>query len=349
MGTYGEFGALNTKIKVLKRSFLKDQDYIRMMDANTVDEAIAYIQSHTAYGNAVSEQGEDRVSIRQLEEILRVETFKKYEKLVHYLTDKYRDFFRVVFMRFEVENLKLIFRALNRKEPVEPLIAGFYRSDVFPQLDYGKFTQVRTVEDAVKQLLGTPYYRVLIPYVTERPERILFYLEMNLDRTYFNKMAQAINDLPKGERRLVSELLGKNADILNIQWIYRGRKYYGISSEELFNYCLASGHYLNLSGLKQLCYALDADDLVARLRKSSYAFLFSEAQNIDRFMELGMERYLFSTLTALGKKGRMTILPAVIYIHRVEYEMRDIFSLLEAKKFGMGADETKQFLVRVIA
>lgn len=346
MGSYGQFGAVNTKIRVLQRAFLKDQDYIRLLEAPTVEAAVAYLRQSTVYGEGLP--AEEVLTVRELEKHFRVHLLQKYEKLVHYLMDPYRELFRVIFMRYEVENLKLIFRALNRNEPLEELIQGFFTSELFPQVDYRRLQTAKTIEAAVQVLQGTVYHRVLVPYVTERPDRILFYLEMNLDRIYFNRLSKSIAKLPKAEAELVSELLGKNTDMLNIQWIYRGLKFYRISPEELFNYCLTSGYGLRLEELRQLCYAADIGDLTARLRKTGYGFLFAENVAIDRFMELGMERYLFNLLREMGKRGGMTILPAILYIHQLEYEMRDLFSLLEAKKFGMGAEDTKKFLVREI-
>lgn len=348
MGDYADFAAVNTKIRVLQRRFLKDEDYSRLLDARSLDETIAYIKDHTAYGDLMGDYAPEATTISKLEVLFRVHLLEKYEKLVHYLSDMYRDLFRIIFMRYEVENLKLIFRALQRNERLEPLIEGFYKSDIYPQIDYERLIMAKTIEEAVHLLQGTLYHKVLLPYMGESPGKILFYLEMNLDRIYFNKLAQTIDKLPASERELVKEFLGKNVDILNIQWIYRGMKYYRISPEELFNYCLTSGYALNLETLRQLCYAHDESELVARLRKTSYAFLFEEDMNVDRFMELGMERYLYSTLKRFEQKGRLTILPSIIYIHRLEYEMRDLFSLLEAKKFGMGREDTRLFLVRTV-
>lgn len=348
MGSYGQFGAVNTKIRILKRQFLKDEDYKQLTEARTLEEAVAYLRDHTGYGAVMTDSDDGPVEIARLETLFRVQILKKYEKLVHYLADDYRELFRIIFMRYEVENLKLIFRALNRREDLAPLVEGFYRSEVYPQLDYERLVMAKTIEEVVHLLQRTPYHRILIPYIGEAPDRILFYLEMNLDRLYFNRLAQALENLPKDERTLVAELLGKNTDILNIQWIYRGLKFYRISSEELFNYCLTSGYALKLEELRQLCYAHDENDLVTRLRRTGYRFLFQENSNIDRFMELGMERYLFTALREMERKGPMTVLPAIVYIHRIEYEMRDLFSLLEAKKFGMGPEETAMFLVRAV-
>ncbi len=348
MGTFAQFAAVNTKIKILQRDLLKDTDYKRMLEARDVEEVVRYLKENTRYGELLTDGDIVNPRIDQLELIFRTHVLKRYETLIHYLVDQYRFLFRVIFMRYEVENLKLIIRAVTRKEDLTPLVDSFYRSSVIPQLDYQQLTVAKTFEEVIHYLQNTPYYKVLAPFVGEAPNRLLFYVEMSLDRMYFKKLAAVTRKLQRDDKMLVSELLGKNSDILNIQWIYRGLKYYHISSEELFNYSLPSGYLLDLKSLRDLCYSADEKDLVEKLKKTRYAFLFEIETDYERFMEIGMERYLFKLLKSMELKSFMTILPTIIYIHRLEFEMRDMFSLLEAKKFGLSGDDIQQFLVRTL-
>ncbi len=349
MGSFAQFAAVNTKIKILQRDMLKDSDYERMLEARDVEEVVRYLKEQTQYGALLTDYDTGAVEIGKLQVVFRTNILKRYEALIHYLVDQYRVLFRVIFMRYEIENLKMIFRAVIRKEDLSPLVDSFYRSSVIPSLDYQQLTMAKTVEEVIHYLQNTPYHKVLAPYAGESPNRILFYVEMSLDRMYFKRLAAVTRKLGQDDKMLVAKLLGKNTDILNIQWIYRGLKYYHISSEELFNYSLPSGHMLDLKGLRELCYSADEKDLVEKLKKTRYAFLFKEDTDFERFMELGMERYLYSLLKSMELKGFMTVLPTIIYIHRLEFEMRDLFSLLEAKKFALSAEDIKHFLVRPLA
>lgn len=349
MGTFAQFAAVNTKIKVLKRDFLTTNDYLHMLEARSVEDVVRFLKEDTRYGALLVDFDPANAPIGKLEVLFRVHTLKRYEKMVHYLRDQYRVLFKVIFMRYEVENLKLILRAVTRKESLEPLVEGFYRSSVIPHLDYQQLVMAKSIEEAIHYLQDTPYYKVLFPYIGESPNRLLFYMEMSLDRMYFRRLDNVIRKLDAKDKGRVEEFLGKNSDILNIQWIYRGLKFYHISPEELFNYSLTSGHALDLKKLRELCYSADEKDLVEKLRKTRYAFLFAEDTDFEPFMEIGMERYLYSLLKTMEKNSFDTVLPTIIYIHRLEYEMRDLFSLMEAKKFGLGAEETKQFLVRSMA
>lgn len=349
MGTFAQFAAVNTKIKILQRGLLKDNDYRKMLDARDAEEVVRYLKEQTRYGELLTVDDAGPVQISKLQVVFRTHILERYETMIHYLVDQYRFLFRILFMRYEIENLKMIIRAVTRKEDLTQMGDSFYKSTVIPQLDYKQLTMAKTFEELIHYLQNTPYHKVLAPFAGETPNKLLFYVEMSLDRLYFKKLAAVTRRLQRDDKMLVAELLGKNSDILNIQWIYRGLKYYHISAEELFNYSLPSGYMLDLKSLRDLCYSADEKDLVDKLKKTRYAFLFENETNYERFMEIGMERYLFSLLKSLELKSFMTILPTIIYIHRLEFEMRDLFSLLEAKKFGLSADDIKHFLVRPLA
>ena len=144
----------------------------------------------------------------------------------------------------------------------------------------------------------------------------------------------------------MQEILGKNTDILNLQWIYRGRKFYGLSSEELLNYTLLSGHRLSYRTLKDLCYAPSLEEALAYIEKSPYDFLVQN-EDFEVFMELNMERYIYDEFMRLKKTSHMNIIESMVYMHQMEYEIRDLFTIFEAKRYGFDKKETLKYLVRI--
>jgi V/A-type H+-transporting ATPase subunit C len=43
----------------------------------------------------------------------------------------------------------------------------------------------------------------------------------------------------------------------------------------------------------------------------------------------------------------MNIIESMVYMHQVEYEVRDLFTIFEAKRYGFDKSETMKYLVRV--
>ncbi len=264
-------------------------------------EVINYLKDQTLYGEFIGHLDFDQLAVDYLEAKARQFVFQRYEKLVHYFTDEHRKLFKMLFMRYEVENLKLLLRAIYRNENIERITNELMVSALFSKIDYEDIGRSKTVEELVLSLKDTPYYRVLIPYINENPNRLMFYMEMNLDRIYFKLLGEQIKRLSGDDREPMLELLGRNTDILNIQWIYRGLKFYKLSPEELFNYCLGNG-YMKFKKLKEFCYSKNEDEFIDQLRSSKYHFLFEDVETVDQFMERSMERYLYKVLTGLEKK-----------------------------------------------
>jgi V/A-type H+-transporting ATPase subunit C len=89
--------------------------------------------------------------------------------------------------------------------------------------------------------------------------------------------------------------------------------------------------------------------LIDELKHTKYATLFKDNQKIDLTMEREMERSLYELFTNLSKKGKLNLVTPIGFLHKLEYELRDIFAIIEAKRYGHDAAQTKEFLVRKLS
>jgi V/A-type H+/Na+-transporting ATPase subunit C len=347
MGDITKFGALNTKLKVLEGKLLRDEDYNSLLKAETLEEAAEYLLSNTHYSEFLDGFVFNGRNLEDLEVKLKEKYFENLSRFSHYMTDIYKKFFKVVLMRYEVENIKFFLRALVRNESMESvrehmLVHGS------STLEYDLLMQSRSVAEFVEGVKGTVYHRVLSSYLNEPVEKMLFYMEMSLDRLYFDTLKRSSKRLGNGEVQNVGTLVGVNIDLLNIQWIYRGRKFYGLSAEELINYALDGGKSLKFDEIKKLCYTASVDELVELIKESKYGFLLENVDNFEVYMERSMQRYLDEMFKGQRVKNTMNIVELMVYMHQMEYEMRDLFSILETKRYGISGEEGKSFLVRVL-
>jgi V/A-type H+-transporting ATPase subunit C len=203
------------------------------------------------------------------------------------------------------------------------------------------------LEEFIENLKGTKFYDVLYPYRHENYQKLLFYMEMNLDRLYFTELSEKAQDLAKVDRDIFNEFLGENIDLLNIEWIYRGIKFYNLVPEELINYTLPNGLVLDYKELKKLCYGT-VEDLKKYVTNTKYRELVNEEKDLDLFMEIRIQRHLYSKFKNTFKKGKLDLSISLAYLHLLEFEIRDIISILEAKKYGLSYYDTKEYLVRTI-
>tara|TARA_Y100000588_G_scaffold326963_1_gene361665 strand:+ start:17 stop:1081 length:1065 start_codon:yes stop_codon:yes gene_type:complete len=345
MGSVTRFAAINTKIRALEGQLLRDKDYQMLLEMSDLSEMVSYLKNKTSYKTALQAVETEEVSIDGLEVIFRKTLFMKLQGFIHYFVDEYKKLFRILFMRYEVEDLKLFIRALDRSENLENLLSHMVILGVGKSFDYEALIQATSLEDLVDALEGTPYQELIRYYLDEPPERRTFYIEMNLDRYYFRQLGAQVDKLSPDNRKPMKEILGKNTDILNLQWVYRGRRFYNLSSEELLNYTLMGGHTLKYKTLKKLCYAKSMEEALGYIKDSHYGFLV-ENQDFEVFMELNMERYIYNEFMKLKKSNHMNIIESMVYMHQIEYEVRDLFAIFEAKRYGFEKSEIQKYLVR---
>lgn len=344
MGSMKDYAAISSKIRSMERDRLKKEDYLKLLDCKTVEEIVKYLKNETGFASALVNVEIESIVIEEVEVAIRDTMLSKFERMSHYFVNENKRLFKMLFERYEIENIKAYLRAFVRGEDVSNLSNQMMRSEHFGQVDYDLLSEAKDLKTFVETLKGTKYYEVIRHYLDESDEKILFYMEMNLDRLYFSDVEKQMDKLKKEDRLLTLELLGKNSDILNIMWSYRALKYYNLSSEEILNYTLRRGWKLAYKDLKSFCYLERVEDMVSAIKKTPYAFLVEE-EHFELTMERNMEKYIYNLLKEMSKRSQLTIMQPIIYLHMLEYEMRDIFTLIEAKRYNFTKKETESFLV----
>lgn len=340
MNAITRHGAATAKARALMGRLLSADDYAELILSKDIHGFVDYLVNQTVYREVFPEP--ERIVHRHEVEIgMRRNLFKHFEKFYHYYHDHYRTFFKILFMRYEIENLKLMIRAITRHEDIRHLGDHLVTSAIFSYVDYDHVLEARDISDFVDRLEGTPYHAALRPYVREAHVKMQFYMEMTLDRLYFKRIREILVHFDRRDKALMSELLGKNSDLLNLQWIYRAKRFYGVSPEEMLNYTLETGEKFDFRRLKTLCYLESADAIRAQVKDTEYSELFSDE---DVLLERDMERYLFRLLDDLLKKGENSIIVPVVFMHKLEYEVRDLFTILECIKYQVA--DIERFMVR---
>lgn len=329
--------ATNAKTMAMMGKLLKDADFIKLLKMNNIRELVDYLKKNTHYETAFNN---DELDYENMEHIMKHHMFTYFEKFFHFYIDEYRNFFKALMLRYEVENIKLFLRAILREEDSILVKNRLISSDIYSSVDYDKISKSSDIKEFIESLKDTIYYDVLINYVDENPSKILFYMEMMLDRLYFNQLYESILKLKKEDTLITLDLYGINVDLLNVQWIYRGRKYFDISSEELFNFTLNNGKRYNFKKLKEFCY-LDLDKFKDFILTEEYKALFTSEEFL---MERDMERFIYYKLDEYIKKEKMSIIVPIVFIFKVEYEMRDLFTIIEGLRYEL--PNIKDFLVR---
>ncbi len=346
MDSVARFGAIFTKVKALESRMLSTADYEVLLRAESEQQVIHYLLHNSEYGKAFQKNSKMDASMISIERALHRYLFDRYEQMMYYVIDADRKLFKTLLMRYEIESLKMVIRTVYSQLHDDNIELNITTSHHFQIQDFAKLLTMPSLDQLVDSLMTTDYGAILKPYLTESKTRMLFYMEMNLDRYYFKRLYDCILRLKGAGRKFMESAFGTNVDLLNIQWIYRGLKHYDLSAEELFNYCLKGGINLNLTQLKALCYAADSKAFKKILLDTRYKTMFDDDAGIDLILERDMERTLYSLFHKQVKEAHLNLITPVSYLHSLEFEIRDLFAIIEAKRYKMNAEQTRAFLVR---
>jgi V/A-type H+-transporting ATPase subunit C len=171
---------------------------------------------------------------------------------------------------------------------------------------------------------------------------------MVLDTSYYEILQKQWEHLDKEDIKLLEKAQGIMADLLNLQWIYRGIKFYKLRSEELLNYTIHLGHRLDDELIKRLCYSNNLDEFFELASKTRYSFLFKNDETTDIFMERRLERHMYYELKSVFRNNPMSIITTFAYINFIEMEVRDLVSVIELIRYEMPEADADKYLIRTL-
>ncbi len=341
------YASVNTKVRALEGRMLETQDYLNLLSKKSVPEIAAYLKQKTHYMDILSKADENQMHRLQLENLIKESHIDGLNKIAYYFNGVYKDFYMSLYMKYEIEDLKAVLRAIKIKKADELDYGSLVHIGIYSPIDKGTMLSSKNCRDFVNNLKGTVYYDYLQGFSNVMDDMDLFRIQMTLDLAYFDLFYRSMQKMNKSDRKIVEHVQGVNVDLLNLQWIYRGLKFYNLSPEELFNYTIGYGEALSREYIKELCYSKDIEEYQKKVLKGRYGFVFDHGRTKDILMERRILRYQhYKLITTLKKNLGMNISQVIAYELLLEDEVRDIVSIIESVRYGMAVDAAKKFLIR---
>lgn len=325
--------ASNAKTRGILGNLLRESDFIELLKMDHIEEFFDYLSRQTHYRDCLKQVEVDEVMFFQKMRQYFIET---YEKLYHFYIDDYRKFYQAMLLRYEVENIKHFLRSISQKEKVSMQQLQISRVNQSQKLDYTKLEMAQTIPEFIDLLKDKKYHHALQSFLDEEPTKMIFHMEMILDRYYFNTLQESVRHLNRQDQSEIMALLGMNIDMLNIQWILRGRKYFDIAPEELFNFTLNNGKLYDYKWLKQFCY-MPIESFIENILKSEYGDILLDKEYM---LERAMERHLYEAVLKMKRTAGQSALLPVLMLFLFEYELRDLFTIYEGIRAKSTSIET---------
>ncbi|HHX62600.1 MAG TPA: V-type ATPase subunit [Epulopiscium sp.] len=342
MNHTSRYAAIHSKLKVRKRAFLTPEDYETILTFTTIDQMQVFLKSKIGFREVLKRSTDIDLHRADLEIILHRYEVSEIEKIIYYFSDHYRAFFRTMLMEYEMLDLQLILQTIAKNVDTDQIKNHFVHSIKYSKLNYNTLLEAKTVPEFVESLRGTIYYNSLKTLTQEDAIRREFHMEMKLYILYYKELMAKIERLDPEDCEIGKEIIGTLIDCINIQWIYRGVKYYAISPEEILIYTLGNGRKISYGKLKKLCYAGSIDELKVMAQAYLGYPIFKEED--DSLLGQTIDGYLDAFYMKYDQKDNIGL--CIAFLYELALQIKGLISMTECIRYGYSVDIKRKYLVQ---
>lgn len=338
------YSALSSKARASFGRLLNEENYSMLIEMKNISEVVSYLKNNTYYKEILSNVDEIKIHRVQLENIIKTDIMKEYDKFLKFTSGNARKFLQSTYKKYEVESLKIIFRRLETSGGVMSAEGYLLFLKNSSEVDFHKLIKSTNSREFIDNLKGTEYYDVLRPFTGENIKTNLFNLEMVLDFHYFKFLYKRMKKYLKGTDYLpLAKSFGVKTDVLNMLWIYRCKKYYNMKKEIIRSYILPFNAKIKKDTLNKLINADNIEEFLEITSQTKYADIFK--RDIDGFFEVNFANYMYNVHIKLFREYPLSVTAAVDYIHMKEYELSNIISIIEGIRYRLKPEKLKKFIV----
>ena len=204
----------------------------------------------------------------------------------------------------------------------------------------------RNIVELVDNLRGTEYYAPL-QKLRDAEDANLFDYDLALDLYYFSSMWKKNKRLLKGkELELYTRDCGTKIDLLNIQWIYRAKKYYHMLPPDIYSLTIPIHYRISVEEFKMLVEAPTLEEFERQLGTTYYAkkLVGFEGKKLEHIYKECLKRLYLSD----RRKNPYSIATVNTYLFLKEEEIYKLTTALECIRYGLSSRETLGYLGGVI-
>ncbi len=326
------YSALRAKTAAMRAGHLDRAQYEELKSKASVSDAVAYLKYNTVYGTLLEHVSERTVHRGDLERLLDRYLQAEVQKLYSFCNDSQKKVLSYTYMRYEINLLKHILRALYTGEKAEIAYEaeGFFSGKL--SIDVAACAQADSAYALLSALSGTPYEAVLAPPLGAGAD--LFVAEAALDAYYFRcAWRTALRTLKGKDRQIVEEIFGSEIDMTNLCWIYRQKRYYNMPGELIFTTIIPVHYKIPRDRLIALVNTPDTESFVAQARTTRYAPLFNGLE--ERFIEQNYNEMIERLIEKQMRENPFSIASLVGYLYFLEGELARIVTAVERIRYGV--------------
>ena len=215
--------------------------------------------------------------------------------------------------------------------------------DRYSQISIDRLITSKNIDELVDNLRDTEYYDALAR-IKDSGAGTLFDYDLALDLYYFSTMWKKGKRILKGhEQKIFLKDYGTKIDLLNLQWIYRAKKYYHMLPPDIYSMTIPIHYRVRVEEFKSLVETPTLEQFETEVGKTYYAGKYDYMQ-ADKTLEQ-MYRDCLRKLYLTDKRNDPYSIAIVnTYLFLKEEEIYKLTTALECIRYGLTKGETLGYL-----
>mgnify|MGYP003207496203 CR=1 FL=1 len=343
MGNVMTYSGITVKIRAMQAKLLKDGDYEQIASMRSVPEVTEFLKEKPAYEKYLEEMDSTLYHRGNVEKILYQSLFDDYSRIFRFGGPQQKQFLKTYWKRYEVDVINYCLRIVFNHYQI-PFDLDYKKEyfDRYSQISIDALVTSKNVEQLVDNLAGTEYYEPL-KKIREMETATLFDYDMALELYYFTTLWKRQKRLLKGkELKLYARDCGTKIDLLNLQWVYRAKKYYHMLPPDIYSLTIPIHYRLSVKEYKTLVETPSLEEFLRQAENTWYARKYDFGDG--RTMEQTYKDCLRHLYLADRRKNPYSVASIYTYLYLKEEEIDKLTTALECIRYGLPRSETLAYM-----
>ena len=344
MGNIMAYSGIVTKVRAMQSKLLTEEDFENIASMKSVLEIIAFLKERPAYAALLEQMDESLYHRGNIEKIMYQSLYNDYTRLFQFGGMEQKKFLKLYMKRYEVDLINYCLRIVFNHYDL-PFDLNYKKEffDKYSQLSIDRLITSRNVDELVENLKGTEYYDPL-RRLKDSGAATLFDYDLALDLYYFTTLWKSRRRLlKKKELEIFTRDCGSKIDLLNLQWIYRAKKYYHMLPPDIYSMTIPIHYRIKVEEFKTLVETPTLEQFEAEVEKTYYAGKYNYMQT-DKTLEQMYRDCLRKFYLTDKRNDPYSIAIVNTYLFLKEEEIYKLTTALECIRYGLTKGETLGYL-----
>ena len=343
MGNLLAYSGIVTKVRAMEAKLLNQEQFEKIANMHSVQEIVQYLKESSGYHDMLEPVEVSALHRGDIEKLLIQSFFTDYTKIYRFSTLKQREFLRLYLKRYEINLINDCLRMVyNHRDDTIDLNYKKPFFDRYSSLPVDAMIASRTTSDLVTALKGTEYYEPLV-LLTQNQKSTLFDYDLALDLYYFTTVWKKRKKvLKKKELEIFTRDCGSKIDLLNLQWIYRAKRYYGMAPADIYSLLIPIHYKISTDLVKELVESPDQEAFSQTMKKTYYSRHYAFEGNLTTEK---MYKECLQHLYMLDKRRNPYSIAMInTYLFLKEEELKKLTTAIECIRYSLTPGETLAYV-----